>query len=209
MHRHGLRRMKEDLNVVIERLLPKIKKMAKRFHAKFPSVAADDFEQVGKQGLVKALEKKEYDPSRGKLETMAHPWIQGEMQMHVRQELSLTRFDREASAAVESLFQGQASGISNPKALAARVSELAEDYALSVFQGRTPEDEMVMKETAAAVAAFMSELPERDSELLRLRCIEECSCAEVGEVLGMSASAALRAETKLREQLRRRVARGG
>ncbi len=197
--------MKEELDVVVERFLPKIKKMARRLRAQFPKATTDDLQQAGTEGLLKAWDR--YDPEKGKLGTFAHTWIKGEMLMHVRNAAAKERYENEANDAVDEAFQKNAIGSGN--SLADAVLEIAETFAINAYSRRTPEDELLTGEAIAAVEAFFAELPERDREFFRLRYTEDLTLEEIGTALGFSRAALCRLEQRLRQQLRRRLDGGG
>lgn len=193
--------MKEDRDTVVERFLPKIKRMAKRLRSRFPRVGTDDLEQAGAQGLLKAWER--HDPTKGTLSTFAQPWIRGEMLMHVRSEATSHRYENEAAAAVDEAYNKHASGIGN--SLIENVLEAADAYSVNAYSSRTPEDELLTQETLADVNAFCAELSERDREFVRLRFQETLTLEEIGQVLGHSRSALCRVEQRLRAKLARRI----
>ena len=197
--------MKEELDAVVEQFLPRIKRLARRLHAKYPSVAAEDLEQVGTQGLLRAWD--EYDPGKGNLGTFVHPWIKGGMLMHVRKDAATHRYEREAWDAVEEVIQKQS--ISGGASLAEAVFEVADAYAIEAYSRRTAEDELLTREALRSVKAFLAELSDRDREFCRFRFVEQLTLDEVGERLGLSKFQMCRDEKRLRERLRLHLARGG
>jgi RNA polymerase sigma factor for flagellar operon FliA len=199
--------VKEDLEAASKRLLPKIKKMAKRFRAQFPRSEAEDLEQEGMRGLLKAWERYD-DTNKAKLETFAHPWIKGAMQMHVRDGAKTHRYEREAKDAVDDVLHKQDIGSGN--SLADAVQEIADTYSISGYTRQTPEDKLLEQEAFASAEAFYAELSERDREFVRLRYVEKLPIAEVALALGYQRSTIFRLEERMLEQLRRRhMASGG
>ena len=200
--------MKDELQAVVERFLPKIKKMAKQLRAQFPSVGVDDLQQAGTLGLLKAMEQYEqYDPSRAQLGTWLHPWIKGEMLMYIRKDASSERYAREARDAVEDAFHKHAIGSGGM--LGAAILDIADAYVIRGALQRSAEHRVQMLETLASVDAFYAELSERDREFFRLRFNENLTLQEIGLALGYSRSALCRLEQRLREQLRLHLDRGG
>jgi RNA polymerase sigma factor (sigma-70 family) len=197
--------VKEELDAVVEQFLPRIKRLARRLHAKYPSVAAEDLEQEGKRGLLRAWD--EYDPAKGNLGTFIHPWIKGGMLMHVRKDAATHRYEREAWDAVEEVLQQQS--ISGGTSLAEAIYEVADAYAIEAYSRRTAEDELLTREALSSVNAFLAELSERDREFCRYRFVEQLTLDEVGEHLGLSKFQMCRDEKRLRDQLRLYLARRG
>lgn len=198
--------MKEEVDAIVEQFLPTIKRLARRLHAKYPSVAAEDLQQEGTKGLIRAWD--EYDPAKGNLGSFIHPWIKGRMLMHIRKDAATHRYEREAWDAVEEVIQKQP--ISGGTSLAEAVFEVADAYALEAYSRRTAEDELLTREALANVAAFLAQLSERDREFCRLRFVEELTLDDVGARLGwLSRAQMCRDEKRLRELLRLHLARVG
>lgn len=197
--------MKEELNAVVEQFLPRIKRLAKRLHALYPSVAVDDLQQVGTEGLRKAWDR--YDPEKGALGTFAHPWIKGEMRMHIRKDAAKHRFEREAQDAITEVVQRHP--ITSGQSLAEAVFEVADAHAMSTHSRRTPEDELVTQEVFASVQAFLSKLSERDREFFHLRFIEGMILDDVGAQLGLSRASMSRTDNRMRAELRLHLTRSG
>lgn len=199
--------MKEEYETVIDRLLPKIRKMAKRMRQKFPRVSADDLEQAGAQGVIKALNGGlKYDPSIGTLETCFHKRIEGAMQMHVRHDVTSHRFEREAADTVRDTLSRQP--VTNGSALADRCLAMAEAEAVHGYAHQTPEEIVMARESAADLEAFFAELSEADRALVRLRYVEERPRAEVVELLGFSLATLHRREEKIRARLQEHLFNG-
>jgi len=71
--------------LLVTKFYPLVRSMARRYHGfQSPSVEAEDLEQVGYLGLLKALHK--FDPSRGtRFSTFALVWVKGEILTYLRQ----------------------------------------------------------------------------------------------------------------------------
>lgn len=197
--------MKEELDAIVEQFLPRIRRLARLMHAKYPRVAADDLQQVGTQGLLRAWE--EYDPAKGNLGSFILPWIKGRMLMLIRKDAATHRYEHEALDAVEEVIRKKP--ISGGASLAEAVFEVADAYALEAYSRRTAEDELLTREALASVAAFLAQLSERDREFCRLRFVEELTLDDVGVRLGLSRAQMCRDEKRLRERLRLHLARVG
>lgn len=196
--------VKEDLDTVVARFLPMIKKIAKRLRSRSPNVAADDLQQAGAIGLLKAMQRyDQYDPSQSQLATWVHPWIKGEMLMHLRKDTSSRRYEREAT---RSKHRRRAH---DGQELTELVFEVADMYACDAQSFRTPEEALLTRESLECVDEFYAELSERDREFIRLRYTEHLTLEEIGLAVGRSRAALCRLEQRLREQLIRRMDRGG
>lgn len=192
----------KDEDALTKRFLPRLRRMAKFVLAQYPSVASsigvDDLVQEGSVGLGKAVER--YDPSKGKLETYAHPWIRGEMMMAVRREATNHRYEWEAAQAAKAAVN------SGPE-LADAVLGIAEEYAVvASSQPCSPEDAAVTNEKMASIREFTTQLSDRHREFFRLRIVEGLSLEEIVLVMGSSGGHWSRVEARLRQQLRLHLA---
>jgi RNA polymerase sigma factor (sigma-70 family) len=193
-------RVNNEYKTVIERLLPKIERMAKRWRQKCPSASLGDFEQAGAHAVIKALDGGlKYDPSIGKLETCFHQQIDGAMKMLVRKEVTSHRFEREAANAVKDSLSRQA--ITNGNALAQTWMEMVEVEAVHGYAHQTPEEAVMARESAADLEAFFAGLEETDRELVRLDYVEERPRAEIVALLGFSLATLHRKKEKIRARL--------
>jgi RNA polymerase sigma factor (sigma-70 family) len=195
-----------DLKVVIKQLEPLIARIAKRIRRQWHSMDVEDLQQVGAIGLLKAPLHR-YDPSKGPLENFAAPWIRYAMLRHLREDAEARRYERDATDAIADASDKPTV---NRETITDEVRGIYEDLAThSLSRRRTPDDEVMMREMRACIAAFQADLSERDREFVRLRFVEDVSLTEAGLVLGRSRSWACRKQKELRAQLRRRMARGG
>lgn len=196
--------VEEKPDTVIKRLLPTIKRLAKRVSAAFPAFSVEDLRQVGAEGALKAMAQGQYDPSKGtKLDTWLYSKARYEMLEHIRDAATAHRYESEAARAVANADDK----LPNGKALADELFAVPASYAVNACERRTPEDELAAREAVDLVEAFFAELSERDKAFARLRYVEELTLEESGAALGYTRSALSRVEKRTREALHRHMVR--
>jgi RNA polymerase sigma-B factor len=209
--RYGRTRAVVDRDALFERFLPLARHLARRYRG---SREIDDLEQVACLGLVNAIER--FDPARGAAFTsFAVPTIAGELQRYFRdhgwtlrvprsvQELAL-RLDQITDALTQSLGRfptatevADAAGAELEDVLEARASATAHWAdsldAPSQLGGETvgvlrggDDPGYARVEHAALISELLSVLPYREQLIVRLRFYDECTQAEIGELLGLS-----------------------
>ena len=196
--------VEEKPDTVIKRLLPTLKRLAKRVSASFPAFSVDDLRQVGAEGAFKAMAQGQYDASKGaKLDTWLYSKARFEMLKHIRDAATAHRYESEAARAVANADDR----LPNDQALVDELFALPASYAVNACERRTPEDALAAREAVDLVEEFFAELSERDKAFVRLRYVEDLTLEEIGVALGYTRSALSRVEKRTREGLHRHMAR--
>jgi RNA polymerase sigma-B factor len=187
---------------VIERLMPMLTRLARRFEGR---AQREDLEQAGVVGVLSAIPG--YDPRRGTaFATYATPFAVGEMLAVMRGSapVHVSRAGRDLAAAVETaadaaaLAQGRppspaeiaaeagldeeevVTGLAARRALAPSVPDTAIDEAAG------SEDALQALEDRLDIGHVLGELDARSQAILVMRFGLELSQAEIGERLGIS-----------------------
>jgi RNA polymerase sigma-B factor len=187
---------------VIERLMPMLTRLARRFEGR---AQREDLEQAGVVGLLSAIPG--YDPRRGTaFATYATPFAVGEMLAVMRGSapVHVSRAGRDLAAAVETAADAAAlahgrppspaeiaaeagldeeevvTGLAARRALAPSVPDTAIDEAAG------SEDALHALEDRLDIGHVLGELDARSQAILVMRFGLELSQAEIGERLGIS-----------------------
>jgi RNA polymerase sigma-B factor len=159
-------RAQEERRLLIERHLPLVRAIARRFEQR--GEPFEDLVQVGAVGLIKAVDR--FDPRRGvTLGAYAAPTIAGEIQRHLRDRATLIRIPRGAgSEAVAARFplSLEAAGASQPD--------------------RAAEAGLAGSEDRVLVASGLRALPDRERRILELRYYGDLSQRRIADQLGIS-----------------------
>ncbi|MGH9488484.1 MAG: sigma-70 family RNA polymerase sigma factor [Terriglobales bacterium] len=213
--------------------LPQVRYLARRIHERLPQqVLLEDLVQAGVVGLIDALHK--YDPARNaQLGTYARFRIRGAILDSLRaldwSPRELRRQGRELQAAAAELRDKlgraptedeicQALSLSRTEyqRLLAALDRLEMDGGRSepdappaveaaVSPDPDPFDLCQRNESKALLAKLISELPERDQQILSLYYFEELTMKEVGQVLGIGESRISQIHSALLTRLRAKL----
>ena len=202
--------------------MPLVAAIAKRFL--YRGVEMDDLKQLGSIGLLKAIRR--FDVTQNVcFSTYAVPLIAGEIKRFLRDD-GIIKFSRSAKqlAAAVSRALAEAPDLCID-ALAERLCVSREDLAVAQASassvvsldeplseegdsryertGTETEEESCVQRLS--LDAALSNLPERERRLIRLRYQEEKTQAEVGRILGVSQVQISRMEKKILSVLRDRM----
>lgn len=205
-------RKSDERTKFIELGLPIVRRAAFRLARRLPpNVDVGDLIGAGTEGLLKAIE--DYDPSRAnRFETYAEIRIRGAILDELRASDHLTRYGRqrfgEVSKAIRELEQNLGRAPSEEEiahALGLSIEaygRLAENLARGPALGRLGEidPDHVASDDADPATLYqdaelrqilieaIARLPERTQTVLGLYYQEECTQAEIGEILGITES---------------------
>ena len=196
---------------MIQRGLPIVRRLAFRLARRLPpNVDVGDLIGAGTEGLLKAIES--YDASHAaRFETYAESRVRGAILDELRSQDALTRHGRrqfgEVTRAVRKLEsrlgrvpeeQEVANELGIDLATYHKMSEqLARAPALANLGAIDPDDvageesttrEIETRELKAQLVTAVKRLPERTQTVLALYYQEECTLAEIGEILGVTES---------------------
>jgi RNA polymerase sigma factor for flagellar operon FliA len=196
---------------LIERGLPIVRRLAFRLARRLPpNVDVGDLIGAGTEGLLKAIEG--YDPGHAaRFETYAESRIRGAILDELRAQDSLTRHGRrqmgdvtrtmrkleaELGRAPEEQEVAAAMGL-DLEAYHKLTENLSRGPALANLGALDPDDvaggsdsqgEFENRELKVQLMAAIKRLPERTQTVLGLYYQEECTLAEIGEILGVTES---------------------
>ena len=224
----------EDLEEVVERYAPLVKRIAHHLLLRMPaSVQLDDLIQSGMIGLIEAARK--YDVSKGaSFETYAGIRIRGSMLDEVRKgdwaPRSVHRKSRKVAEAIK-LIEARTGHDAKDKEIAAELEITLDEYyailqdasgsRLFSFDDIMEGDDSAI-ETAAGelpgpcdglqrstfqehLAAAINNLPDREKLVLSLYYDEELNLKEIGEVIGVSESRVSQIHSQAALRLRARL----
>ncbi len=202
--------------------MPLVAAIAKRFL--YRGVEMDDLKQLGSIGLLKAIRR--FDVTQNVcFSTYAVPLIAGEIKRFLRDDgiIKFSRSAKQLAAAVSRALAEEPDLCID--ALAERLCVSREDLAVAqasassvvsldepLFEegdsryertGTETEEESCVQRLS--LDAALSNLPERERRLIRLRYQEEKTQAEVGRILGVSQVQISRMEKKILSVLRDRM----
>ena len=203
---------RERRDALVEAFLPLVHNLARRFAT---DGNADDIEQVGIIGLIKAIDR--YDPDlapRGPLSYLV-PSVQGEMKRHLRDRTWSVKVPRGIKELAVSVNQASIE-LTNELGRSPRVSELAarldsptDDVvdalnALESYQTRsldvpdpetgtslgdrvgTEDDTLGVAEVRSDLRRAIAALPDRERTVLLLRFYGNHTQSEIGQRIGVS-----------------------
>ncbi|NOY92593.1 MAG: FliA/WhiG family RNA polymerase sigma factor [Deltaproteobacteria bacterium] len=232
-----------DRDELITRALPIVRRLAFRMIRRLPpSVDVGDLIGAGNEGLLKAA--RAYDPSRyPRFEPYAEARIRGAILDQLRSADQMTRHGRRRMAEVTKAMRNLTHELGHPpeeQQVADRLEmsladyqKLTENLAHGPALGRLgqvdpdqvagtwddPASILSRAELKQELAGAIRKLPERTQKVLGLYYQEECTQAEIGEILGVTegrvcqilgeAAARLRASMGVAEPKRRRAGRIG
>ena len=202
--------------------MPLVAAIAKRFL--YRGVEMDDLKQLGSIGLLKAIRR--FDVTQNVcFSTYAVPLIAGEIKRFLRDDgiIKFSRSAKQLAAAVSRALAEEPDLCID--ALAERLCVSREDLAVaqasassvvSLDEPLSEEGDSRYERTGAeteeescvqrlSLDAALSNLPERERRLIRLRYQEEKTQAEVGRILGVSQVQISRMEKKILSVLRDRM----
>lgn len=196
---------------LIQRGLPIVRRLAFRLARRLPpNVDVGDLIGAGTEGLLKAIEA--YDASNpARFETYAESRVRGAILDELRSQDSLTRHGRrqmgdvaramrklEATLGRAPEEQEVAEAMQMELDVYRKLTEnLARGPALANLGALDPDDvagnadsavELEHRELKEQLSAAIQRLPERTQQVLGLYYQEECTLAEIGEVLGVTES---------------------
>ena len=202
--------------------MPLVAAIAKRFL--YRGVEMDDLKQLGSIGLLKAIRR--FDVTQNVcFSTYAVPLIAGEIKRYLRDDgiIKFSRSAKQRAAAVSRALAEEPDLCID--ALAERLCVSREDLAVAQASASSVVslDEPLSKEGDSryertgteteeescvqrlSLDAALSNLPERERRLIRLRYQEDKTQAEVGRILGVSQVQISRMEKKILSVLRDRM----
>jgi RNA polymerase sigma factor for flagellar operon FliA len=209
MRTTAVNRSREDL---IEIGLPIVRRMAFRMARRLPShIEVNDLIGAGTEGLLRAVAS--FDNERyPQFEPYAKTRIRGAILDELRSNDSLTRYGRERMGQVTKVirqlqqqlgrapdevevanglgvpidqYQKMAAELTQGPALLGLSGVSADD---AESQAVTPDAEFAEGDLKRRLTSAISELPERLKQVLALYYQEECTQAEIGEILGVTES---------------------
>ncbi len=204
------RQPKNDREALVAKGLPLVRRLAFRLARRLPaSVDVGDLIGAGSEGLLKAVAA--YDSSaHPRFEPYAEARIRGAMLDELRAADPVTRHGRRKLAEVTKAIRGLTQELGRPPEeaeIAARLEitieryrKLAGDIAKMPALGHVgelspedlagqtsaPDENLLEKEKHALVAEAITKLPERLQMVLALYYQEQCTQAEIGEILGVT-----------------------
>jgi RNA polymerase sigma-B factor len=217
---------------IVERFLPLAHRLARRFRH-FDDI--EDLEQVAAIGLVKAIDR--FDPERGTaFSSFAFPTILGELRRHLRDRAWALRVPRDLQVLATRL-EPLSIELATQLGRFPTAAELAEhtgstiEQVLDALQARTarhaisldqpssdadePALEIAVEEAAfseaddaTAMDELLSELSDRQRQILRLRFSADLTQSEIGEIVGVTQMHVSRVLRTSLERLRETVAAG-
>jgi RNA polymerase sigma factor for flagellar operon FliA len=202
-------RSREDL---IQLGLPIVRRLAFRMARRLPShIEVNDLIGAGTEGLLRAVAS--FDAERfPQFEPYAKTRIRGAILDELRANDSLTRYGRERMGQVTKTIRSLQQELGRPpdeteiaNALGVPVdqyqkmaAELTQGPALlglsgvagddAESQAPTPDAEFAEGDLKRRLTAAITDLPERQKQVLALYYQEECTQAEIGEILGVTES---------------------
>jgi RNA polymerase sigma factor for flagellar operon FliA len=202
----------QSREALIERGLPIVRRMAFRMARRLPShIEVNDLIGAGTEGLLRAVAS--FDSERyPQFEPYAKTRIRGAILDELRSNDSLTRYGRERMSQVTKVIRQlqQALGRTPDEAEVAdglgvpidqyqkMAAELTQGPALLGLRGIsaddaesknvTPDDEFADGDIKRRLAAAVATLPDRLKQVLALYYQEECTQAEIGEIIGVTES---------------------
>jgi RNA polymerase sigma factor FliA len=196
---------------LIERGLPIVRRLSFRLARRLPpNVDVGDLIGAGTEGLLKAIES--YDPSHAaRFETYAESRIRGAILDELRAQDALTRHGRrqmsEVTRAMRKLENELGRAPEEHEVAAALGIDLEAYHKLAENLSRAPalanlgaldpddvaggadsQGEIESRELKSQLMAAIKRLPERTQTVLGLYYQEECTLAEIGEILGVTES---------------------
>ncbi len=186
------------------KLRPMVRGLVRRFTSTFHD--ADDLEQVGYMGLLKAIER--FDPAAGvKLTTFAVKWIMGEIRMYLRRGHNLLRGPSVKEAC-------SLSALAAAKGVSAEEAAIRVEYPYPVFPGaeqlaQFPSDQTLEEEFIRRTwlkEALLSLSP-AERRVIFYRYFKEKSQQEVASLLGYSQKQVSRLEIKVLQKMRETMQR--
>lgn len=206
---YGARRASRD--ELIERGLPIVRRLAFRLARRLPpNVDVGDLIGAGTEGLLKAIEAYD-ETSAARFETYAELRVRGAILDELRAQDSLTRHGRRQMGEVTKVMrklESQLGRSPEEQEVAAELGieleayhKLAENLsrapALANLGALDPDDvagnadaavDFEHRELKLRLVAAVKQLPERTQTVLALYYQEECTLAEIGEILGVTES---------------------
>lgn len=196
---------------LIERGLPIVRRLSFRLARRLPpNVDVGDLIGAGTEGLLKAIES--YDANHAaRFETYAEARVRGAILDELRAQDALTRHGRRQMGEVTKVMRKLESTLGRSpeeQEVAAALGielgayhKLAENLArapaLANLGALDPDDvagsadsavEFELRELKLQLVAAIKRLPERTQQVLALYYQEECTLAEIGQVLGVTES---------------------
>ena len=198
---------------IYDRYLPMVRRIAMRITRRLPrEVSLDDVLSAGWLGLVEALRRRDACPTEEQFEAYAVYRVRGAILDYLRSLDPMSRRYREASRSITGAIQTLTQQLGRPpteEEIAGHLGLELDSYcdllgqvaryepirleirdAAGMIAGneQTPDTLLSERELVAQVAEAIEQLPERLQLVLGLYYQEECSLAEIGEVLGVSES---------------------
>ncbi len=182
-------------------LRPLVKAMVRRYANAYHE--ADDLEQVGYIGLLKAIER--YNPSAGaKLTTFAVKWIVGEILIYLRRGHDLLKGPSPGKIANNLTELAEMNGVSREEAAASMEYPLQlifpGEEKMAVIASERSYDEEVIHKTWLKEALLTLNPEER--KVIFYRYFEEKSQQEVAHTLGFSQKQVSRLERKVLQKMK-------
>lgn len=209
--RYGRTRAAADRDALFERFLPLARQLARRYRG---LQEVDDLEQVACLGLVNAIER--FDPARGRaFSSFAVPTIVGELRRYFRDHgwtVRVPRTVQELALRLDQMTDELTQALGRPptaaeladssdadvedvlEALASVTAHFADSLdAPTQLDGETVgalrgsvDPGYARVEDADLIDDVLSVLPDREQLIVRLRFFDDCTQAEIGELLGLS-----------------------
>ncbi|NLZ28968.1 MAG: sigma-70 family RNA polymerase sigma factor [Firmicutes bacterium] len=181
------------------KLRPMVLGLVRRFTYTYHD--ADDLEQVGYMGLLKAIER--FDPALGvKLTTYAVKWIMGEIRMYLRRGHNLLRGPSAGKAS-------SLSALAAVKGVSPEEAAIESEYPRPVFPGteqlaQMPSDEVLEEEYVRKtwLKEALLTLSPTERKIIFYRYFKEKSQQEVASLLGYSQKQVSRLEIKVLQRMK-------
>lgn len=197
-------------------------------------VESEDLYQIGAIGLIKSIKKFDFSYDV-KFSTYAVPMIMGEIKRFLRDDgmLKVSRPLKETAAKIRALQEKQISeegksltvnelaeelGISSEEAaLAIGASWEVESLQKSLYTGKDGSDITLMEKLGESVSEednivnslmlnnIISELPEREQRIIKMRYFEDKTQTQVAQSMGISQVQISRLEKRVLELMRQRM----
>ena len=222
-----------DVDLLVQRHLPRVKRIAWHIHGTMSSVVeVDDLIQIGLVALVEAARAFE-DRGQVTFEQYLVTRLRGAMIDELRRQATLTRGAmrrRRAYQDAVATLTRESGRAPDEAALAERLGvttdKLRTDYATAEpirfepmdqvysdegpwFTSDEPDafEQLSQGELRDALIAAIAELPEREAQVVQLYYVEELNLEEIGLVLGVGAARVCQIKKSAHDRLKKALAR--
>jgi len=214
---------------------PMVRKVAYRMVSRFPScVEADDLITIGTLGLIEAVDKFEQDRSLS-FGAYARIRVQGAILDELRKQDWVPRSVRSRHHQIRVAREGLADELGRSPSheelaqalgmTANRLHDVIRDSTVRVLVSTeeqhgdseervmdtlishlpTPQDEATRGRVEQLVAAALSDLPERERQIVDLYYFKDLTFKEIGEIVGVTESRISQLHTRLKNRLHSRL----